>query len=110
MAAREAAFPDQMPAVNVAVVGLVVVAYADASWLARAHRRIVERRRVLLARVVDGAGPAAPAASTKVVSGPGLGFYHRPGCGFAAARDWPLLPRDEVAARDAQRPCGVCRP
>lgn len=108
LAAREAAFSRQIPAVNVAVIGLIVVVYADASWLARSHRRIAERRRALLARL--GPTEARSADQTRLVSGPGLGFYHRPGCGFAAGRDWPLLARDEVAAHGDQQPCGVCRP
>ena len=109
MVAREAAFSNQMSGTNVAIAGLVVVAYADASWLARSHRRIVERRRILLGRI-DGAPPLpdGPAASMSVIAGPERGYYHRPGCRFAAGREWPTIPLAEVGA--GQQPCGVCRP
>lgn len=107
MAAREAAFAEQIPAVNVAIVGMILVAYADGSWLVRSHRRIVRRRRAVLAGL--GRAEAVAADGTMVVSGPGRGFYHRPGCGFTAGRDWPVLPAAVVTGRD-QQPCGVCRP
>lgn len=112
MATQERAFERQMPAMNVAAVGFVIVAYAEVSWLLRSHRRIVDRRRRLLAD--DAFGAARTAADglpgpDGVVAGPGLGLYHTRGCRFAVGRAWPTMAA-AVAAAEGRQPCGVCRP
>ncbi len=110
---NEAVYDDQVPGINIAIVG-VVLANAAGALLLLAGRRSVTARRV----AVLGAVPAAqanlatitsPASSAHLVGGEGLTHFHRADCAMAAGRDWPELDRTahERAGRTA---CGVCKP
>jgi hypothetical protein len=91
--------------INLAVVGVVTVAFADATWLLRARWLLRMRRRQLLA---DWTHTAPPSIDTSlVVAGPGLDRFHRPSCALAAGRGWSSVDRSVVEDR---LPCGVCRP
>lgn len=113
MVGSETVYDDQVPGINLAIVG-VVVANAAGVLLLLAGRRSVAARRV----AVLGAVPrtqerveaiTAPASSVLLVGGEGLTHFHRADCVMAAGRDWPTLERGahERAGRTA---CGVCRP
>ena len=109
---NETVYDDQVPGIDVAIVG-VVVANAAGVLLLLAGRRSVTARRVRVLGAAPG-GPAAvvitaPASSTMLVGGDGLTHFHRADCAMAVGRDWPELDRDahERAGRIA---CGVCMP
>ncbi len=110
---NETVYDDQVPGINVAIVG-VVLANAAGVLLLLAGRRSVTARRV----AVLGAVPKAqenvasitpPASSTVLIGGEGLTHFHRADCPMAAGRDWPALERaaHESAGRTT---CGVCKP
>jgi hypothetical protein len=106
-------YDDQVPGMNLAIVG-VVVANAAGVLLLLAGRRSVTARRVGVLGAVPKAMEevdvvTAPASSVVLVGGEGLTHFHRADCVMAAGRDWPDLDRaaHERAGRTA---CGVCTP
>jgi hypothetical protein len=106
MVHQRSTFDGRITPIEIAVLGLVLVIFADVSWLLRARFALLTRRRALLDDMVDE--PAAVIASPPavVVGGSGLERYHRPSCPLAAGKQWPVL---EDRGRDRQ-PCGVCKP
>lgn len=106
-------YDDQVPGINLAIVG-VVVANAAGVLLLLAGRRSVTARRVGVLGAVPRSQEkvvviTAPASSVVLVGGEGLTHFHRADCAMAAGRDWPELDRaaHERAGRIA---CGVCKP
>ena len=113
MVGNEKTYDDQVPGINLAIVG-VVVANAAGVLLLLAGRRSVTAHRVRVLGVVPQAVKkavtiTAPASSTALIGGEGLTHFHRADCVMAAGRDWPELDRaaHERAGRTA---CGVCKP
>ncbi len=114
MVGNETVYDDQVPGINLAIVG-VVVANAAGVLLLLAGRRSVTARRVAVLGAVPAAQAevavaiSAPASSTVLVGGEGLTHFHRADCAMAAGREWPALDRaaHERAGRTA---CGVCKP
>jgi hypothetical protein len=111
--ANETTYDDQVPGINLAIVG-VVLANAAGVLLLLAGRRSVTARRVGVLGAVPPAREkavaiTAPASSSALVGGEGLTHYHRSDCVMAAGRDWAELDRaaHERAGRTA---CGVCKP
>ncbi len=119
---REAAWDSQTDGMLIAVAGAMIAAYGATSWLLRARAVCAARRRVMFslvpgmsdldAEVVNGRAAASALVAEEagpaehVVAHPEQGRFHRPGCALASG-DWPVLPRAEVADRQA---CGVCQP
>ena len=113
MVGNEKTYDDQVPGINLAIVG-VVVANAAGVLLLLAGRRSVTARRVGVLGAVPKAQEnvvaiTAPASSTVLIGGEGLTHYHRADCVMAVGREWPELDRaaHERAGRIA---CGVCKP
>ena len=113
MVGNETVYDDQVPGINLAIVG-VVLANAAGVLLLLAGRRSVTARRVAVLGAVPttedpGVAITAPASSVQLVGGEGLTHFHRADCAMAAGRDWPVLDRaaHERAGRTA---CGVCTP
>jgi hypothetical protein len=112
MVGSEKVYDDQVPGMNLAIVGVVLVNAAGALLLL-AGRRSVTTRRVSVLGSVPAARQAviltAPAGSDRLVGGQGLIHFHRADCAMAAGRNWPELDRaaHERAGRTA---CGVCKP
>ena len=113
MVGNERVYDDQVPGINVAIVG-VVLANAAGVLLLLAGRRSVASRRVAVLGAMPGAQEmalsiTAPASSALLVGGEGLTHFHRADCAMAAGREWPALERaaHERAGRTA---CGVCTP
>ncbi len=113
MVGNETTYEDQVPGINLAIVG-VVLANAAGGLLLLAGRRSVTGRRV----AVLGAVPAlrkkgvivgSAANSGLLVGGDGRAHFHREDCAMAAGRAWPALDR-AAHENDGRRPCGVCRP
>jgi hypothetical protein len=105
MAAQREGFDERIPAVEVAVLGLLVVIFADVSWLLRARFSLMTRRHALLPDATDEPAMAVGGPVSAVVGGPGLDRYHRADCPLADGKGWPVLPPSE---RDVRRPCQVC--
>ena len=110
---NEKTYDDQVPGINLAIVG-VVVANAAGVLLLLAGRRSVTARRVDVLGAVPKAmekavAITAPASSTVLIGGEGLTHFHRSDCSMAVGRDWPAQDRSaqERAGRTA---CGVCKP
>lgn len=106
-------YDDQVPGLNLAIVG-VVVANSAGVLLLMAGRRAVALRRVRI--FGGGLGPADDTASgtplgnaAGLIGGEGLVHFHRTDCAMTAGRDWPVSDRatHERAGRIA---CGVCKP
>jgi hypothetical protein len=113
MVGNQTAYDDQVPGINLAIVG-VVVANAAGMMVLLAGRRSVTARRVGVLGAVPKDQEAvvavtAPASSVVLIGGEGLTHFHRSDCVMAAGRDWPELDRagHERAGRTA---CGVCTP
>jgi hypothetical protein len=118
MVGNETVYDDQVPGINMAIVG-VVLANAAGVLLLMAGRRSVTARRVGVLGAVSASQEKAvtitvPASSAHLVGGEGLTHFHRADCAMAAGRDWPELDRagheragHERAGRTA---CGVCKP
>jgi hypothetical protein len=113
MVGNKRTYDDQVPGINLAIVG-VVVANAAGVLLLLAGRRSVTARRVGVLGAVPKAMEAvtvvtAPASSSALVGGDGLTHFHRADCAMAAGRDWPELDR-AAQERAGRTPCGVCTP
>lgn len=112
MVGSETVYDDQVPGINLAIVG-VVLANAAGALLLLAGRRSVTTRRVAVLGQVPAVREAvlvsAPAGSNHLVGGEGLIHFHRADCVMATGRVWPELDRSahEGAGRTA---CGVCKP
>jgi hypothetical protein len=106
---RQAAFAKQVAWINVGVLGFVVAAVGEVTWMRRGRATLRARRTELLPDVSDAVESLGAAALTRVVAGPGLERFHRPDCPLAAGRRWRTYDRAS-AARGGRRPCGVCRP
>jgi hypothetical protein len=108
---------DQVTAVDIAIIAVVVASASSIGLLINGRRRIGLRREALLGD--PGTSAAAPAAvvadiptqrsSSALVGGPGLLHFHRADCSMAVGRGWPEASAAEHA-RDGRSACGVCRP
>jgi hypothetical protein len=103
-----ASMTEQVAPMNLAVVGLAVIAVGQASWFLRGRRAVAHRRRTLL-----GAAPVLPTGPAIVLDPDHFAgrerLYHRAGCDMLTDRAWPPAARAEH--EDAGRiPCGVCAP
>jgi len=113
MVGNEKTYDDQVPGINLAIVG-VVLGNAAGVLLLLAGRRSVTARRVSVLGAVPKTQEAvvaisAPASSSVLIGGEGLTHYHRADCAMAAGRDWPELDR-AVHERAGRIACGVCKP
>ena len=113
MVGNETTYDDQVPGINVAIVGVVVANAAGVLLLVGGRRSVTARRVGVLGAVPKAqekvVAITAPASSTVLIGGEGLTQYHRADCAMAAGRDWPEL--DGAAHERAGRTaCGVCKP
>jgi hypothetical protein len=111
VASGRAHFGDQVGWVSLAVGGLVVAFFGQASWLLNGRRAVGERSIHLLGRPPRRAtaGGGVRSRASQLVGGEGLRWYHRSDCPLARAQVWPVASRSEHEA-DGRQPCGVCRP
>jgi len=112
---------EQVAPLNFAGAGTLVAGAGLVLWFLRGrrairHRRVglVNHRRGLLRPTVvesiSAGGTLEPRSRSAVlVSGDGLGRYHRADCPLAAGRNWRSAPRAQFE-QAGRRPCGVCRP
>ncbi|WP_019877541.1 hypothetical protein [Sporichthya polymorpha] len=114
LVSSETLYDDQVPGINLAIVGVVLANAAGALLLLAGRRAVLARRvRVLGAvpKVVEEVEvvTVVPAASGSLIAGEGLVHFHRADCVMASGRDWPAVDRSvhEGAGRIA---CGVCKP
>ncbi|HUR75639.1 MAG TPA: hypothetical protein VMZ00_15265 [Sporichthya sp.] len=113
LVSNKTVYDDQVPGINLAIVGVVLANAAGVLLLLAGRRSVIARRVRVLGAVPDladqSAGPAKPASSITLVGGEGLTHFHRDDCAMAAGRNWPALDRaaHERAGRTA---CGVCKP
>lgn len=101
-----AAMADQIPPMNLAVVGVLIIGAGQASWFLAGRRAVGLRRRALLG------AEAKPGVTAKVSPDLFAGterFFHRLDCAMVSDRAWTPTPR---AAHEAQgrTACGVCAP
>jgi hypothetical protein len=113
MVGNETVYDDQVPGINLAIVGVVLANAAGVLLLLAGRRSVTARRVAVLGAVPKSqekvATIAAPASSAHLVGGEGLTHFHRADCAMAAGRDWPEL--DQAAHERAGRTaCGVCKP
>ncbi|MGQ0625100.1 MAG: hypothetical protein ACT4PP_10700 [Sporichthyaceae bacterium] len=109
----ETVYDDQVPAINIAIIGTVLACAAGISMLV-IGRRTLSARRVAVLGVVPAMRSAAalatgPASSVVLVGGEGLTHYHRADCPLAAGRSWEPMSRADHE-RAGRKPCGVCTP
>jgi hypothetical protein len=104
-------FDSQVPFANVALVGLVIGAYAQLAWLFRGWRAVAERKARLSSHPVFGADldVAVEVSRSAIVAVEGLRLYHLAHCPLAVSRPVVTASRAEHEA-EGRQPCGVCRP
>jgi hypothetical protein len=107
----QANFGDQVGWVSLAVGGLVVAFFGQASWLLNGRRAVGERSMLLLGRPRHRAlvGLGVRSTASRLVGGDALRWYHRADCPLARVAGWPPASRSTHEA-DGRQPCGVCRP
>lgn len=113
----KAEFAKQVPAINVAIVSLVIASSGGISFLLAGRRAVGLRRQALLGEpaAVTAAAPVAviPHQETRglvdLVGGAGLTHYHRSDCAMAVGRAWPAA-ASSTHVREGRTPCGVCQP
>jgi hypothetical protein len=111
VASGRAKFGDQVGWASLAVGGLVVAFFGQASWLLNGRRALGERSIHLLGLPPQrtAAGNGVRSTASQLVGGDGLRWYHRADCPLARAQDWPAASRSEHEV-DGRQPCGVCQP
>jgi hypothetical protein len=113
MVGNEKTYDDQVPGINLAIVGVVVANAAGVLLLLAGRRSLIAYRVGVLGAVPKAqekvVAITAPASSSVLIGGEGLTRFHRADCTMAVGRDWPELDRaaHERAGRTA---CGVCKP
>lgn len=116
LASSRASLGHQVPPVDLAIAGAVVIAAGNGVWLVRGRRRVGQRMRALSMRVrllLDttrlpaGASTRNPEGEYSFV--PGLRYFHQDDCHIFKARlgDRASRHEHELAGRN---PCPVCRP
>ena len=103
----------QLPWVNVAIVGIMVLGTGNAVWLLNGRRAVGERRRRLVAdpEMGDGEHPGAVTSvvTDRPVAAAGMRHYHRPDCQLVAGKS--VRATTLAQHRRARRqPCGMCQP
>jgi hypothetical protein len=122
---------EQLPWLNLSLLGLIVSGGTNGLWLARGRRMVTLARAAMLpcipglvavptarrnGRVLAGATrrcqpvrPAPAGPTDALVAGTAMSYYHRPGCLLAAGKEVTVgsRPDHEAAGR---RPCEVCQP
>lgn len=102
-----AAMDDQIPPMNLAIVGILVVGFGQASWFL-AGRRAVGARRCQLLGAEAKPSPQRAVVTDDLFAGAER-LYHRLDCAMLADRGW--TPTVRAAQESAGRtPCGVCKP
>src|ERR1700712_4098658 len=108
---------EQIPAMGVGIVSVVIANAASLGLLLAGRRAIGIRRQALLGEAPVPAETAqawlpqdsATRSVVPLVGAAGLRHYHRADCTMAVGRDWPSATRSQH--EDASRqPCGLCRP
>jgi hypothetical protein len=112
----KAVFARQVPAINIAVVALVISSGAGISLLLAGRRAIGLRRQALLGQpaalaTTVASAPVVPQqrGASPLVGGEGLTHFHRSDCAMAAERGWSVADR-AVHIREGRSACGVCKP
>lgn len=110
---NEVTYDDQVPGINLAIVGVVLANAAGVSLLLAGHRAVAMRRVAVLGAIPAlpprNAPRPAPTTGTLLVGADGLRHFHREDCALAADRNWPALSRLQHSEA-GRTPCGVCRP
>jgi hypothetical protein len=101
-----AAMDDQIPPLNLAIVGVLIIGSGQASWFLAGRRAVGARRRVLLGAE---AKPSPVRVMTDDRFAGGERFYHRIDCAMLTDRHWSPTSRAAHEA-DGREPCGVCKP
>jgi hypothetical protein len=116
LASSRASVGHQVPPVDLAIAGAVVIVSGNGMWLVRARRRIGQRIRAVSthARLFVHATRLPADAPTQNSAGeysfvPGLRYFHQVDCHLLKERLCDSAPRDEheLAGRN---PCPICRP
>jgi hypothetical protein len=112
LAADKMVYRDQLNLANISLVGILVSILGHGFVLARARRRLAQRRLNLLG-VAPRRRPAAAGAvrepALAVVAGEGSALYHRPACDLAVGKDWPLAGVEQMS-QQSRTPCPACAP
>ncbi|WP_019874817.1 hypothetical protein [Sporichthya polymorpha] len=103
-----ASMESQIPAFNIAVLGLVLIGAGQGLWFLRGRRACSDRRRLLLGADAAPAVISAAVEDTDSFAGTER-FYHRLDCAMVDDRDWAPSPR-ATHERVGRTPCGVCAP
>lgn len=110
----EVTYDDQVPGINLAILGVVLANAAGASLLLAGRRAVSARRVAVLGPLPQVARrnaekATATAAADVLVGADDLRHFHRESCALAADRDWTARSRSEHE-RAGRTPCGVCLP
>ena len=108
-----AALDAQVGWANVGVLGVVAAGAGNVNWLLSGRRAVGERRRRLLADVVEtpvvANAPGVEGDGSALVAAEEMTRFHRAGCALAVGKATSAATRAEHD-REGRRPCGVCRP
>lgn len=104
-----ATMESQLSALNIAVLGMLVIGAGQTLWFLRGRRAVHDRRRLLLGVDVRTSSTTAVAPVDEDRFAGSERFYHRVDCAMADERNWTPSPR-AVHERAGRTPCGVCAP
>jgi hypothetical protein len=105
-------FASEIPGLDVAIVGVLLFGYAQASFVLRGYR-IIEHRSVSLFRAARSGRSALDPRDTNGTSGDlvavdGLRYFHRPSCPLVQGKAHRSL---TLPLRSGEhRACPVCQP
>jgi hypothetical protein len=118
-ASRATDLSEALAWLNLGVVGLVVAAVGNATWLLAGRESVSFARAALLpnaesvialvAPIVVRRETSVPSGTDLFVGGDGLARYHRPECPFVAGRANGAASR-RVHEAAGHRPCEICLP
>lgn len=108
VSSRTASLGSQVRWLDLAIVATVLVAGADALWLATGRRRILARRSGLLGGLLLGPDSGiAPASDTDWWHLPGTSRAHRAGCQLIAGKPAAVIYPGTPQAKGL-RACEIC--
>jgi hypothetical protein len=105
-------FAGVIPGLDIAIVGVLLIGYAQATFVLRGYRTVQDRTAALFPRAQsEGAareGAPVRGATAGLVALDGLRFFHRPDCPLVQGK--PYREVTVPLGSDERRACPVCVP
>jgi len=104
---------DRLAWLNVSVAAIVVVGLTNGMWVLGGRRKLGQARAALLdelTRTRSDRPVAAATTTNETISGPGMTWFHEPGCPLLRCKSDLLVDTNDRRLDSGLRPCPTCLP